>query len=90
MEINKKTIQDFKKASDGKKTYVVGAIALIFDVLNDIFPDMLSSDREATIQKVLFYLVYYGVIDKVWRNRQEIIDFIINIFKRKQIKILNK
>jgi hypothetical protein len=50
----------------------------------------MSSEKEATIQKILFYLVYYGVLDKVWRNKQEIDDFIIKIkdklFKNKEKK----
>ena len=87
MEINK-TIQDLKKASDGKKTYIAGAIALIFDIVNDIFPNMLSVEKEATIQKIIFYLIYYGVIDKLWRNREGLIIFIKQLinktFKKKE------
>ena len=87
MEINK-TIKNLKQASDGKKTYIAGAIALIFDIVNDIFPDMLSVEKEATIQKVIFYLIYYGVIDKLWRNREGLIIFIKQLinktFKKKE------
>ena len=87
MEINK-TIKNLKQASDGKKTYIAGAIALIFDIVNDIFPDMLSVEKEATIQKIIFYLIYYGVIDKLWRNREDLIIFIKQLinktFKKKE------
>ena len=87
MEINK-TIKNLKQASDGKKTYIAGAIALVFDIVNDIFPDMLSVEKEATIQKIIFYLIYYGVIDKLWRNREGLIIFIKQLinktFKKKE------
>ena len=87
MEINK-TIKNLKQASDGKKTYIAGAIALIFDIVNDIFPNMLSVEKEATIQKIIFYLIYYGVIDKLWRNREGLIIFIKQLinktFKKKE------
>jgi len=89
MEINK-TLKDLRTAADGKKTYIAGGIALLFDITNDLFPELMSSEKEATIQKILFYLVYYGVLDKVWRNKQEIVDFIIKIkdklFKNKEKK----
>lgn len=81
MEINK-TIKDLKKSTDGKKTYITGAIALIFDIVNDVFPDMMSTEAEATVQKILFYLIYYGVLDKVWRNRKEITIFVKDIIHK--------
>lgn len=89
MEINK-TIKDLKTASDGKKTYVAGALALLFDIVNDLLPELMTSEKEATVQKILFYIIYYGVLDKIWRNRQDIVDFIIKIkdklFKNKEKK----
>ena len=88
MEINK-SIVDLKKKTDGKKTYVVGAIALVFDIINDVFPNLMSDEKEMLFQKVLFYLIYYGVLDKLWRNRKDITDFIISLkdklFKKKEL-----
>ena len=73
-----------KKNLDGKKTYISGALAMAFDISNELFPNLMSVEKELVIQKILFYLIYYGVLDKVWRNKKDIFEFVKNIFSSKK------
>lgn len=81
MEVNK-TIKNLRDTTNGKKTYIVGGIALVFEIMNDVFPNLMSEEREMLAQKILFYLLYYGVLDKIWRNRKEITIFVKDIFNK--------
>lgn len=69
-ELNK-----INKSVEGKKTYISAGMLLIFDIINSIYPDLISLEKELIIQKVLSYLIYYGVIDKILRNRKYIFEF---------------
>lgn len=69
-ELNK-----INKSVEGKKTYISAGMLLIFDIINSIYPDLISLEKELIIQKVLSYLIYYGVIDKILRNRKYVFEF---------------
>jgi hypothetical protein len=81
------TVTKAKQKLDGKKTYITGGIAFTFEIVNELFPDLMSDKKEMMVQKLLFYLIYYGVLDKVWRDRKEIKDFIFNLFSKKKQRI---
>lgn len=71
-------ISKINKSLEGKKTYASAGLLLVFDIINSIFPELMNSEQELMVQKVLSYLIYYGLIDKFWRNRKDIIDFVKN------------
>ena len=69
-ELNK-----INKSVEGKKTYISAGLLLMFDIINTFYPNLISLEKELIIQKVLSYLIYYGVIDKILRNRKYVFEF---------------
>ena len=87
MIIKKEDITNFNKALEGKKTYASGGLLLLFDIFNRIYPDAIGIKDELLITNVLSYLIYYGVIDKAWRNRKDIIDSIKELVDKLKLKL---
>lgn len=70
-------------ATKGKKTVLSGGLLLVFEGWKLFFPDVLSDNAEMYIQKVISYLIFYGVTDRLWRNRKEIANTVKTFFKNK-------
>lgn len=84
--IQKQAITDFNKALEGKKTYASAGLLLLFDIFNRVFPDVMETSDELLITNVLSYLIYYGVIDKAWRNRKDIIQSVKELINKLKFK----
>lgn len=84
--IKKENILTFNKALEGKKTYASAGLLLLFDIFNKIFPDAMETSDELLITNVLSYLIYYGVIDKAWRNRKDIIQSVKELINKLKFK----
>ena len=77
-----KDLNKLNKSLEGKKTYASAGLLLIFDIINSLYPDLMDSEQELIIQKVLSYLIYYGLVDKIWRNRKKISIFVVDIINK--------
>ena len=77
-----KDLSKLNKSLEGKKTYASAGLLLIFDIINSLYPDLMDSEQELIIQKVLSYLIYYGLVDKIWRNRKKISIFVVDIINK--------
>lgn len=77
-----KDLSRLNKSLEGKKTYASAGLLLIFDIINSLYPDLMDSEQELIIQKVLSYLIYYGLVDKIWRNRKKISIFVKDIVNK--------
>lgn len=57
---------------------------LLFEGFTNMFPDAMSLFWQGWTYRMITAIGATGIIDKVWRNRREIREFIINIFKNKK------
>lgn len=79
-------IQSTWDKTKGYKTTTGGVLVLLFQLFKLIFPDSLSVEQEELVLNVINILLATGLLDKVWRNRKKIIDFVTKLFKRRAKK----
>lgn len=84
MKNNLEILNEVYNKTKGKKTYTFAGLQIAFEALLLIFPDLLNDRQELMTQKVLTFLISYGVLDKVWRDRIKIVNFVGNLFSKKQ------
>lgn len=65
-----------------RPTSVVG-MALLFELIQLIWPGIVTSEIQQWIYKALTFLAGTGLLDKAWRNRKKIIEWVKRLFKRK-------
>ena len=65
----------------GYKTVTGGALALLYQLFELVFPDLLTPGWEQWVQGAISFLLTTGLLDKIWRNRREIIEFIRRLVK---------
>jgi len=58
-------------------------MTLLFEGFQLLFPDAMSTTTVLGTYKVLLALGATGIIDKTWRNRREIRDYIKELFTKK-------
>lgn len=75
---------EVKQATDGYKTATGGALLLLFDGFLLLFPNVLDEGIELFISRFISWLIYVGITDKLWRNKEYIIKYIKNLFIKKQ------
>ena len=75
---------EVKQVTDGYKTATGGALLLLFDGFLLLFPNALDDSIELFISRFISWLIYVGITDKVWRNREFILKYIKNLFTKKQ------
>lgn len=61
----------------------VTVMVLLFQIFTKSFPDAMSQDWQDITLTGITVIGGYGLIEKAWKNRHEIKEFIVNIFKRK-------
>lgn len=61
----------------------VAVMLVIFQLFQKIWPDVMPVDWQEWTYNVIGIIGATGVLDKAWRYRKDIIDFIKRIFKRK-------
>lgn len=62
----------------------VVVMTLLFEGFQLLFPNAMSTATVLGTYKILLALGATGVIDKTWRNRKEIRDFLKNLFTKKE------
>ena len=69
------------EATNGYKTKTAALLYLLITAFGDNVP-FITNNKEIVVN-VLDLLIASGLLHDVWRNRQKIIDFVKNIFKKK-------
>lgn len=70
----------------GKKTVTGGALLLAFDLFMMLFPHTLSVDWQGWINNFIDFLIFTGVLDRAYRNKDLIIEWVKGLFHGKKEK----
>ena len=76
-----KTIWD---KTAGYKTASGGILLLLYQLFKLVYPDALQKEWDEWIYNAIGFITATGVIDKAWRYRKEIKEFIKRLFTKKQ------
>lgn len=68
------------EATNGYKTKTAALLYLLITAFGDSVP-FITNNKEIVVN-VLDLLIASGLLHDIWRNRQKIIDFVKNIFKK--------
>lgn len=60
----------------GYKTVTGGTLLLLFDLFRLSFPHAMDGPWEEWTGRFINFIIYTGVLDKIWRNRKEISDWL--------------
>jgi hypothetical protein len=71
------------KRTAGYKTKTGAILYLLFQLFQKLFPDTITEENEELIKYTIDLLILTGGIDWVWRNRKEVLKWIVGIFKKK-------
>jgi hypothetical protein len=72
-----------KKAWDntkGYKTVTGAALLLLFQLFSMIFPHALNGTWDSWINKFIDFIIATGILDKIYRSRKDIKDWITSKF----------
>ena len=71
-------------ASKGKKTVAGSILYLIMRIVITMFPNAIDEQTQQYIYYGIDILIGTGILDKLWRNRHKITEFIHKLFTKKQ------
>ena len=77
-------IKKIWKKAEGYKTKSGAILYLLFQLFKSLFPETLNETSEGAIKYAIDLMILTGGIDWIWRNRKKVIDWVTNIFKRKE------
>lgn len=78
-----KAVRDIYDKSKGGKTALATVIWLAMQTVNGLYPNTIPDNVQIAVYNVAEILAVIGLTDKVYRNRQKIIDYIKNKFTPK-------
>lgn len=78
-----KAVRDLYDKSKGGKTTIATVIWLAMQAVNGLYPDTIPDNVQIAVYNIAEILAVIGLTDKVYRNRQKIIDYIKNKFTPK-------
>lgn len=78
-----KIVKDIYDKSKGGKTTTATVIWFLMQAINGLYPDTIPDNVQIAVYNIAEILALIGLTDKLYRNRQKIIDYIKNKFTPK-------
>ena len=72
-----------QKKIEGTKTTTATVVWLAMQTVNGLYPDTIPDNVQMAVYNIAEILAVIGLTDKLYRNRQKIIDYIKNKFTPK-------
>ena len=79
-----RVIRTYWDKTTGYKTLSAGILVTLFELFRLIWPDAMGPQWTEWTYKAIAIIGGTGILDKIWRMRRIIINFVIDIFKQKQ------
>jgi len=77
-------IKNIYNATTGYKTKSGAVLLALYTLIESVAPDLFKGQSEQIVRSSIDFLIITGGADWVYRNRKEIINWITNLFTKKQ------